>query len=85
MGKIVETFGKIIQDECDKNSAAARKLLLAGYHAQNLRWKTVPGKRVSKAAQLASVETMNSMIAPLAHAEREPRLLLEFDHRPVEL
>lgn len=70
MGKIVETFGKIIQDECDKNSAAARKLLLAGYHAQNLRWKTVPGKRVSKAAQLASVETMNSMIAPLAHAER---------------
>ena len=26
MGKIVETFGKIIQDECDKNSAAARKL-----------------------------------------------------------
>ena len=70
MGKIVETFGKVIQDECDKNPAAARKLLLAGYHAQNLRWKTVPGKRVSKAAQLASVETMNSMIAPLAHAGR---------------
>ena len=37
MGKIVETFGKVIQDECDKNPAAARKLLLAGYHAQNLR------------------------------------------------
>ena len=70
MGKIVETFGKVIQDECDKNPSAARKLLLAGYHAQNLRWKTVPGKRVSKAAQLASVETMNSMIAPLAHAGR---------------
>ena len=34
MGKIVETFGKVIQDECDKNPAAARKLLLAGYHAQ---------------------------------------------------
>ena len=44
MGKIVETFGKVIQDECDKNPSAARKLLLAGYHAQNLRWKTVPGK-----------------------------------------
>ena len=65
-GKKLRSFGKVIQDECDKNPAAARKAA-AGYHAQNLRWKTVPGKRVSKAAQLASVETMNSMIAaPLA-------------------
>lgn len=70
MGKIVEKFGQVIQDQCEKNPAAARKLLLAGYHAKNMQLKTKPGKHVTKAAQFASVETMNSMIAPLAHPEK---------------
>ena len=70
MGKIVEKFGQVIQDQCDKNPAAARKLLLAGYRAKNIQLKTKPGKHVTRAAQYASVETMNSMIAPLAHPDK---------------
>lgn len=70
MGKIVDQFGQIIQDQCETRPETARKLLLAGYHAKNLQLKTAPGKQVSKAAQYAAVKTMDSMIAPLAHPER---------------
>ena len=70
MGKVVEKFGQVIQDECDKKPEAARKLLLAGYRAKRLQIKAAPGKQMNKAVQKAAVETFDSMIAPLAHPDK---------------
>ena len=55
MGKVVEKFGQVIQDECDKKPEAARKLLLAGYCAKRLQIKAVPGKQMNKAVQKAAL------------------------------
>ena len=70
MGKVVEKFGQVIQDECEKNPEAARKLLLTGYRAKRLQIKAAPGKRTNKAVQKAALETFDSMIDPLAHPNK---------------
>ena len=70
MGKVVEKFGQVIQDECDKKPEAARKLLLAGYRAKRLQIKAAPGKQMNKAVQKAALETFDSMIDPLAHPDK---------------
>ena len=70
MGTIIDRFGQIIQDKCETNPEAARKLLLAGYRAKRLQLQVAPRKHTSKADQFAAVETMDSMIAPLAHPDK---------------
>jgi benzoyl-CoA reductase/2-hydroxyglutaryl-CoA dehydratase subunit BcrC/BadD/HgdB len=70
MGKVVEKFGEIVQKECEKNPAAARQLLLAGYRAKRLQVRTSAGESGNRAVQKASLVTFDSMIAPLAHPER---------------
>ena len=70
MGNIVDRFGQIIQDRCETKPEAARKLLLAGYRAKRLQLKAAPRKHANKADQFAAVETMDSMIAPLAHPDK---------------
>ena len=70
MKDIVTTFGTWIQNRCDKNPRSARRWLTTGYRAKNIQLRLAPGKGVSKAAQMVSVQTMNSMIAPLAHPDK---------------
>ncbi|MDO4280243.1 MAG: 2-hydroxyacyl-CoA dehydratase family protein [Peptococcaceae bacterium] len=68
MENIVQTFGKTVQDVCDKNPERARKLLRIGYHAQSLRYRVQRGKMHS-AAQLAALYTNRAMVAPLDHPD----------------
>ena len=70
MGKIVQKFGQVIQDECDKKPALARRLLATGYQAKRMQIKAMPGKQMNRAVQLAALETFDSMIDPLLHPDR---------------
>ena len=70
MKDIVSTFGSWIESRCETNPKSARRWLTAGYRAKKLQLRIAPGKGMSKSAQMAAVQTMNSMIAPLAHPEK---------------
>ena len=69
MDGIIQTFGRVVQCVCDRDPAAAQRLLRIGYHTKNLQLKAAPGK-LNRAAQMAAVETTTSMVAPLDHPER---------------
>ncbi len=85
MGEIVTLFGEIVQKQCHKNPLAARRLLRLGYRAKKLQLMAAPGKNTTKAAQMAAVQTMTSMIAPLAHPERAAMASLFLPCEPLQV
>lgn len=85
MGDIVTHFGAIIQKECRKNPLLARRMLRFGYRAKKLQLMAAPGKDTTKAAQMAAVQTMTSMIAPLAHPERAAMASLFLPCEPLQV
>ena len=85
MADIVTHFGEIIQKECRKNPLLARRMLRFGYRAKKLQLMAAPGKYTTKAAQMAAVQTMTSMIAPLAHPERAAMASLFLPCEPLQV
>ena len=85
MGDIVTRFGEVIQKECRKNPTLARRLLRFGYRAKKLQLMAAPGRYTTKAAQMAAVQTMTSMIAPLAHPERAAMVSLFLPCEPLQV
>ena len=69
MAKIVQSFGRAVQDTCDRSPIKARRLLRLGYHAKNVQFKLAPGKMHS-AARLAAIGTTSAMVAPLDHPDQ---------------
>ena len=70
MRDIVTSFGAWVQTRCDKDPESARRWLATGYRAKKLQLQLAPGRGVNRAAQMAAVQTMDSMIAPLVHPEK---------------
>ena len=85
MKDIVTSFGAWIQALCDKNPEKARKWLTTGYRAKNLQLKLAPGKLTTKSAQMVAVQTMNSMIAPLAHPDKAAMVSLFLPCEPLQV
>lgn len=85
MKDIVTSFGAWIQALCDKNPEKARKWLTTGYRAKNLQLKLAPGKLTAKSAQMVAVQTMNSMIAPLAHPDKAAMVSLFLPCEPLQV
>ncbi len=85
MKDIVTSFGAWIQALCDKDPEKARKWLTTGYRAKNLQLKLAPGKLTAKSAQMVAVQTMNSMIAPLAHPEKAAMVSLFLPCEPLQV
>lgn len=69
MAKIVQSFGRAVQQTCDRNPVKARRLLRLGYHAKNVQFKLAPGK-MNAAARLAAISTTSAMVAPLDHPDQ---------------
>ena len=69
MAKIVQSFGRAVQDTCDRSPIKARRVLRLGYHAKNVQFKLAPGKMHS-AARLAAIGTTSAMVAPLDHPDQ---------------
>ena len=84
MKDIVTAFGAWIQALCDKDPDRARKWLVTGYRAKNLQFKLAPGRQTARSAQMAAVQTMDSMIAPLAHPERAAMVSLFLPCEPLQ-
>ena len=70
MKDIVTSFGAWIQTLCDKDPEKARQWLTTGYRAKKMQLRFVPGRGMTRSAQMAAVQTMDSMIAPLAHPDK---------------
>ena len=70
MINVIRTFGEVVQRTCEKDPLAARRLLLLGYRAKRLQLRAAPERGLTPAARMAAVETMTSMIHPLAHPEK---------------
>lgn len=85
MKDIVTSFGAWIQALCDKDPEKARKWLTTGYRAKNLQLKLAPGKLTTKSAQMVAVQTMNSMIAPLAHPDKAAMVSLFLPCEPLQV
>lgn len=62
---IIDKFGNLIENTCKTHPIAARKLLKAGWQAQNFKFKNFPDKRLSKSGAYLSTLLMDAMIAPL--------------------
>ncbi len=62
---IIDKFGALIEHTCNSHPAAARKMLKAGWQAQNFKFKNFPDKRLSKSGAYLSKLLMDAMIAPL--------------------
>ncbi len=62
---IIDKFGSLVENTCTTHPAAARKLLKAGWQAQNFKFKNFPDKRLSKSGAYLSKLLMDAMIAPL--------------------
>ena len=63
----------------------ARKWLATGYRAKDLQLKLFPHKLTAKSAQMAAVQTMESMIAPLAHPEKAAMVSLFLPCEPLQV
>ena len=85
MGDIVTLFGEMVQKACRKDPLAARRLLRFGYQAKKLQLMAMPGRHTTKAAQMAAVQTMASMITPLAHPERAAMVSLFLPCEPLQV
>ena len=85
MRDIVTSFGAWIQALCEKDPVKARKWLTTGYRAKNLQLKLAPGRLTARSAQMAAVQTMDSMIAPLAHPERAAMVSLFLPCEPLQV
>ncbi len=62
---IIDKFGSLIESTCEAHPTAARKILKAGWQAQNFKFKGFPDKRLSKSGAYLSTLLMDAMIAPL--------------------
>lgn len=67
---VVETFGNIVSKEALKDGEKARKLLLAGYHAQAFKLKHIPEKGLMPSGNEVAEIIMNRMIAALSYPEK---------------
>lgn len=85
MKDIVTSFGAWIQTLCEKDPEKARKWLTTGYRAKDLQLKFFPHKQTTKFAQMVAVQTMESMIAPLAHPERAAMVSLFLPCEPLQV
>ena len=85
MKDIVTSFGAWIQTLCEKDPEKARKWLTTGYQAKDLQLKFFPHKQTTKSAQMVAVQTMESMIAPLAHPERAAMVSLFLPCEPLQV
>ncbi len=62
---VVETFGKIVDRECDKDPARGRRVLRAGWEAQLFRFRHMPVKALMPAYQYLAALMMDTMLKPL--------------------
>ena len=85
MEDIVTRFGALVQQVCGKDPLLARRLLCLGYRAKKLQLTAAPGRHTTRAAQMAAVQTMASMIAPLAHPERAAMVSLFLPCEPLQV
>lgn len=67
--KVVETFGKYIEQLSDKNPGKARWLLKTGWEVQNLKYHLMPDRRLLPADQYLAHLMMDTMLKPLKHPE----------------
>ena len=67
--KIIETFGKYVEDFSDTDSEKARKLLKTGWQAQNMKYKYMPDKRLLPADRYLANFMMDRMLEPLNNPE----------------
>lgn len=63
--QLVETFGHYVENLSDGHPANARRLLKAGWNAQNLKYRFLPDKRLLPADQYLARLMMDSMLNPL--------------------
>ena len=68
--EIVKTFGHCVEALCEKNPACARALLCTGWRAQNLKFRYLPDRRLTKADQYLARIMMDLMLAPLQRPEQ---------------
>lgn len=85
MKDIVTSFGAWIQTLCDKDPEKARQWLTTGYRAKKMQLRFVPGRGMTRSAQMAAVQTMDSMIAPLAHPDKAAMVSLFLPCEPLQV
>ena len=81
---IVTWFVERIQQLCRTDPPAARRLLRLGYRAKKLQLMAAPGRDMTKAAQMAAIQTTGSMIASLAHPDRAAMVSLFLPCEPLQ-
>ena len=85
MPDIIKTFGGLIQKECRRDPKRAQALLKLGYRAKALQLRVAPGKYMTRAAQMAAVQTTASMTAPLAHPDKAAMVSLFLPCEPLQV
>ena len=71
MAGIVEQFGSFVGKQAESHPEAAMQMLLAAYRAYGLKLKYLPNKELTKAKQYLATVSMDFMIRPLAHPDRQ--------------
>ena len=71
MAGIVEQFGSIVGKQAEAHPHLTKELLLTAYRAYGLKLKHLPNRQLSKAKQYLGTVSMNCMVRPLAHPDRQ--------------
>lgn len=71
MAGIVERFGEYTGGKAAQSPAYARQLLLAAYRLYGLKLKYLPNRELTRAKQYLGPVSMQCMVHPLAHPERQ--------------
>ena len=81
---IVQTFGNLVAKETEKNPERARKLLILGYNAQELKYNVAPNKKLPACRQYVSAECMKVMLRALMHPEQAAAMSLFTPTEPLQ-
>ena len=81
---IVQTFGNWVAKETEKNPERARKLLILGYNAQELKLSVAPNKNLPKCRQYVSAACMKVVLNGLSHPEQAVAMSLFTPTEPLQ-
>ncbi len=71
MADMVQKFGSFLNSRMETDPASARRLLTAAFRAKRLQLKFFPDKRLSPARRELALYSMDAVLNPLLHPERE--------------